>query len=424
MLTIDLSRVSPLLSGGEIDAGAPRAVEALRTLVRREGSGAGMLGWLDLPRADEREIGRIADWGKRVQDENDCLVVIGIGGSYLGARAAIEALPGEARFPVLFAGINLSPEYHARLFDTLSGKRFAVCVISKSGATLEPAVAFRLVRKLLAASAGGLEASKRITAVTDRDAGVLRATAAREGWRTFDIPGNVGGRFSVLSPVGLLPCAAAGIPVAEMIGGARAELGRSTRMDASNGAARYALVRHLLHGRGVAIEVLSTFHPELASLAEWWKQLAGESEGKGGRGLFPASAVMTTDLHSLGQYLQEGSRLILETFLSAARPRADIALENAEDDSDGLNYLAGKSLAVVNRCAFEGTRDAHAAGGLPVVTIEAPSVAPDSIGALFVFFEIAVAVSARLLGVNPFDQPGVEEYKSRVCRLLGKPRTP
>jgi glucose-6-phosphate isomerase len=424
MLSLDCSRVSPHLDSRAIDAASPLALEALRSLVRREGPGAGMLGWLDLPGTDARDAARMADWGKRVQDENDCLVVIGIGGSYLGARAAIEALPGEARFPVLFAGMNLSPEYHARLIETLAGKRFALCVISKSGATLEPAIALRLARNALAESAGARDASKRITAVTDRDTGILGATAAREGWQTFGIPRNVGGRFSVLSPVGLLPCAAAGIPVADVLEGARTELGRSTRIDASNDAVRYALARHLLHERGAAIEILSTFHPELASFAEWWKQLAGESEGKDGRGLFPASAVMTTDLHSLGQYLQEGSRRLLETFLVAAAPRADIVLDRAGADDDGLDYLAGRSLAEVNRCAFEGTREAHADGGLPVVTIEMPSITPDSLGGLFVFFEVAVAVSARLLGVNPFDQPGVEEYKSRMCRLLGKPQSP
>lgn len=421
MPSIDLSRALPHLAPGAIEAAVPRALEELRSLARREGRGAAMLGWLDLPETEAREAERIADWGKRVQDENDCLLVIGVGGSYLGARAAIEALPREARFPVLFAGTNLSPEYHARLFETLDGKRFAICVISKSGATLEPAVAFRLARRILAASRGDGSPSRLVTAVTDRETGVLRAMAEREGWRTFDIPRNVGGRFSVLSPVGLLPCAAAGVPVAALLEGARSELGRATRAEASNGAARYSILRHLLHERGVAIEVLSTFHPELASFAEWWKQLAGESEGKAGRGLFPASAVMTTDLHSLGQHLQEGPRGILETFLVAAAPRADIPLEREEDDADGLNYLAGRSLSEVNRCAYEGTRDAHAAGGLPVVSIEAPAITPEALGELFVFFEVAVALSARLLGVNPFDQPGVEEYKSRMCRLLGKP---
>ncbi len=421
MLSLDLSRVTPSLAAGELDGALPRALETLASLARREVPGAGMLGWLDLPGAGERDVLRIADWGKRVQDESDCLVVIGIGGSYLGARAAIDALPGEARFPVLFAGTNLSPEYHARVLQSLAGKRFSVCVISKSGSTIEPALALRLVRKALASSVGAREASRRITAVTDGETGVLRAMAAREGWRTFEIPRGVGGRWSVLSPVGLLPCAASGIPVADLLAGGRAALERALRIDAANGAVRYALARRLLHEKGAAVEVLSTFHPELASFAEWWKQLAGESEGKAGRGLFPASAVMTTDLHSLGQYLQEGSRNLLETFLVAAAPRTDVALERAPDDDDGLDYLAGRSLGWVNRRAFEGTREAHAAGGIPVAAIEVPSITPDSIGELFVFFEVAIALSALLLGVNPFDQPGVEEYKKRMCRLLGKP---
>ena len=247
--------------------------------------------------------------------------------------------------------------------------------------------------------------------------------AAKESYADFPIPAGVGGRFSVLSPVGLFPCAVAGIPVRDLLDGSAAGLDRFTRNDASNDAVRYAALRHLLLRGGIAIEVLSTFHPELASLCEWWKQLAGESEGKNGRGLFPASAVMSTDLHSLGQYLQEGPRGILETFLSAANPRADIEIPADADDEDGLNYLANRRLSEVNRTALNGTREAHAAGGIPVLTIETESITPGAAGELFVFFEIAISISARLLGVNPFDQPGVEEYKRRMFKLLGKPGT-
>jgi glucose-6-phosphate isomerase len=421
VLDLDTTLARAFLPEEALAASVPGALEELRSLVRREGPGAEMLGWLDLPRTPRSETEKIVDEAKRIQDENDCLVVIGIGGSYIGARAAIEALPGFAPFPVLFAGINLSPEYHARLLERLEKSRFALCVISKSGTTLEPAIAFRILRERLLDRFGENGARKRIVAITDREAGALRKMASRESWPTFPIPPDVGGRFSVLSPVGLFPCAVAGLPVGEMLGGAAEALARFTRDDSRNDAVRYAAARHLLHRKGIAIEVLSTFHPELSALCEWWKQLAGESEGKRGTGLFPASAVMSTDLHSLGQYLQEGSRSILETFLAAAGPRAGLAVPADEADLDGLNYLALKRLSEVNRTAFEGTREAHAAGGIPVLTIETDAVAPGSVGELFVFFEIAVAISARLLGVNPFDQPGVEEYKKRMFRLLGRP---
>jgi glucose-6-phosphate isomerase len=420
LLTLDTSLAEGRIAGDASVAAAARALEELRSLVRREGAGASRMGWLDLPLVPRNEIDPLIDAAKRVQDENDCLVVCGIGGSYLGARAAIEALPEEASFPVIFAGTNLSPEYHARVLARLEGKRFALCAISKSGTTLEPAIAFRLLRQNLIARFGESEARKRIIAVTDRSTGALRAMASKQSWTGFAIPAGVGGRFSVLSPVGLFPCAVSGIPVREILDGSAAALGRFTRDDARNEAIRYAVFRHLHHRMGIAIEVLSTFHPELACLCEWWKQLAGESEGKNGAGLFPASTVMSTDLHSLGQYLQEGSRNILETFLSSARPASDVTINAETSDLDGLNYLAGVRMGEVNRKAFEGTREAHAAGGIPVLTIETESVSPGSVGELFIFFEIAIAISARLAGVNPFDQPGVEEYKRRMFTLLGK----
>lgn len=421
MLSLDLSLLEPRLPRAEMEAGASAAAMALRSLAGRTCPGAGMLGWLDLPDAPADEIRRIADWGKRVQDDSECLVVIGIGGSYLGARAAIEALPGEAAFPVYFAGTDLCPERHELLLRAVGGRRFSICVISKSGTTIEPAIALRLWRRALVERHGAAAAAKLVTAVTDRSSGVLRRLAVREGWRAFDVPPDVGGRFSVLSPVGLLPCAAAGIPIGEMLEGARSGRGRWLRPDSENEATRYALARHLLHRKGCAIEVLSTFHPSLASLAEWWKQLAGESEGKAGGGLFPASAIMTTDLHSLGQYLQEGSRSLLETFLSAPPRCPAVAIAAEPEDADGLNYLAGMCLDEVNRRALEGTREAHAAGGIPVITIETAETAPGTLGTLFFFFEVAIAVSALLRGLDPFNQPGVEEYKKRMLRLLGAP---
>jgi glucose-6-phosphate isomerase len=380
-----------------------------------------MLGWLSLPRMPLRTVGEIIDTGKWVQDNSDCLVVVGIGGSYLGARAGIEALRDDAIFPVLFAGNSLSPGYHDELLESLDGRRFTICVISKSGTTTEPAIAFRLLKEKLIEQCGREGYGRRIIAVTDPARGALRGMAAAGGWKTFDIPPDVGGRFSVLSPVGLLPLAAAGVPIGMVLGGAAGALEMYTKTDRSNDALRYAVARTLLHRAGTVIEVMSTFHPHLSLFCEWWKQLAGESEGKKGRGLFPASTVMTTDLHSLGQLLQQGTRAILETFLVVSSAGPNLPVPYDRTDLDGLNYLAGIDLGEVNRKAFESTRDAHSAGGLPVITIEVPSMTPENLGGLFVFFEIAVAISARLLGVNPFDQPGVERYKSRMMKLLGKP---
>lgn len=421
MLKLDTVHIGAFLSGEEIERGLPAALQALGSITDRSGTGAEMLGWLDLPSMGEESIREIEDAAKRIQDENDLLVIVGIGGSYLGARAATEALPEEASFPVVFAGNNLSPGYHQRLFASLEGKRFAVCVISKSGTTTEPALAFRFLRRKLIERFSRERFHRRIIAVTDPEGGALRRMAEGEGYISFPIPQDVGGRFSVLSPVGLLPCAAAGIPIREMLEGASAAIDGYTRDDGKNEALRYALIRHLLHKKGSAVEVLSTFSCELTLFCEWWKQLAGESEGKEGKGLFPASAVMTTDLHSLGQYLQEGSRRLMETFLVASSPRTDMTVPYAENDPDKLNYIAGMKLGEVNRKAYEGTLAAHAAGGLPVISLEIPSITPSFLGVLFVFFEISVAVSGRLLGINPFNQPGVEEYKKRMFELLGKP---
>jgi glucose-6-phosphate isomerase len=418
---LETAEIQNYVAKGKMAAGMPRAQAALDSLLKRKCPGADMLGWLDLPRTPESDRIKIEDAAKRIQDENDCLVVVGIGGSYLGARAAIEALPEYAAFPVLFAGQNLSAEYHDRLISSLADKRFALCVISKSGTTTEPAIAFRLLRKLLIERYGKSAAAHRTIAVTDPRKGALRGMAEREGFTSFEIPPDVGGRFSVLSPVGLLPCAAAGIAIGDMLDGAASALSHYTRNEPGNDALRYALIRTLLHEGGTAIEVLSTFHPELAQFCEWWKQLAGESEGKNGGGLFPASAVMTTDLHSLGQLLQEGTRNLVETFLVSEQPRRSVIVPADVDDPDGLNYLAGKDLAGINRTAFEATRSAHCAGGIPVLTIGFRTIDAPTLGSLFFFFEVAIAVSGLLLGVNPFDQPGVERYKTKMFAMLGKP---
>lgn len=421
MLTLDTGTLAPHLTEDDLKNGMPGAIAALGSLVKGEGPGSDMLGWLALPCLPPRDIEEIQDAGKRIQDQSDCLVVVGIGGSYLGARAGIEALRKHAPFPVLFAGNSLSPEYHADLLDYLEGRQFSICAISKSGTTTEPAIAFRLLRNLLMEKCGREGCSERIVAITDPVKGALRQMAGTEGWKIFPISPDVGGRFSVLSPVGLLPFAAAGIPIDALVAGACRGLDFWTKETPGNDALRYALARSLLHSRGIEIEVLSTFHPELSWVCEWWKQLAGESEGKEGKGLYPASTVMTTDLHSLGQLLQEGSRKILETILVSARPNRDIEIPGDSEDLDGLNYIAGKSLSEVNMKAYEGTKAAHVAGGLPVMTIKMETIDPESIGELFIFYQLAIAVSGRLTGVNPFDQPGVEEYKTRMFNLLGKP---
>ena len=354
-------------------------------------------------------------------------MVVGIGGSYLGARAVLEALGGPAADApeILFAGTSLCSAGLSRVLDRTAAREPALVVISKSGTTLEPAVAFRLLRAQLVARYGAAAAARRITAVTDARRGALRTMADEEGYASFVIPDDVGGRFSVLTPVGLVPLAVAGVDIRGLVAGARAmrEACRAPDLGA-NPAHLYAAIRHGLYDRGYTTEVLSSFHGDLQLLAEWWKQLFAESEGKAGKGIFPAAAVFTTDLHSLGQYLQDGRRNLQETFLTVRRARADLVVpapgENARD-LDGLDYLAGMGLDEINRRAWEGTRTAHIAGGVPCTTFELDEVTPFAVGGLLYLFEKAVAVSGRLLGVNPFDQPGVEAYKREMFRLLGRP---
>ncbi|MCK4351467.1 MAG: glucose-6-phosphate isomerase [Candidatus Krumholzibacteria bacterium] len=421
MIRFNTGNTGSFLKQSSLEKAVARGTEELESLLSRSGPGADMLGWLDLHEISQRDLSLITNTAKRIQDESDLLVVVGIGGSYLGGRALIEALPDEAAFPVLFAGNNLSPDHHARLLDSLEGKRFSVCVISKSGTTTESAIAFRILESELLKRRGKMDARRLIIAVTDPDGGALRQLAEKEGYITFPIPPNVGGRFSVLSSAGLFPSAVAGIPAERLLKGAGEAMDRYTKTSGGNDAVEYAARRLLFFEGGYSTEILSAFHPELGMLCEWWKQLAGESEGKKHKGLFPASAIMTTDLHSLGQYLQEGPRNIIETFLIASAPRREIEVPSRADDLDGLNYLAGRAMSDISRMAYEGTQQAHQAGGLPVLSIELPMITPESLGALIVFFEISIAVSGRLLGVNPFDQPGVDEYKRRMFRLLGKP---
>lgn len=391
------------------------------------------LGWVDLPESyDREEYARILETAKRIKQTSKILVVIGIGGSYLGARAAIEMLqhsfhnllPEEKRDApqIVFVGHNLSSTYITHVIDLLNQKDFSVNVISKSGTTTEPAIAFRIFRKLLEKRYGKDEAKKRIFVTTDQRQGALKELADKEGYETFAIPPTIGGRYSVLTAVGLLPMAVSGIDITDMMAGA---LHAQHELDEPeldlNAAYQYAVIRNILFQKGMAIEMFVTYEPGLHYLAEWWKQLFGESEGKDRRGIFPASANFSTDLHSFGQYIQEGQRNLFETIVMVNTPKHDVVIESDANDIDGLNYLAGKTIDEVNKRAFEGALDAHIEGEVPGLVFELPAIDAYTFGYLVYFFEKACAMSAYLFGVNPFDQPGVELYKTNMFKLLDKP---
>ncbi|MDN4605935.1 glucose-6-phosphate isomerase [Sporosarcina highlanderae] len=391
------------------------------------------LGWIDLPEMyDREEFENIQKTANRIRENSDILVVIGIGGSYLGARAAIEMLnhsfynmlPKEKRRnpQIVFVGHNLSSTYMTHVMDLLEGKDFSINVISKSGTTTEPAIAFRIFRKLLEEKYGKEESRKRIFATTDKEKGALKQLADREGYDTFVIPDNIGGRYSVLTAVGLLPIAVSGISINEIMAGAlRAQRELDNPVLDENSAYQYAVIRNILFQKGMAIEMFVTYEPGMHYLAEWWKQLFGESEGKDRRGIFPASANFTTDLHSFGQYIQEGQRNLFETIVKVKNSLDDIVIEKDEENIDGLNYLAEKTVDEVNSKAFEGALEAHADGEVPGLVFEIPSMDAYTFGYIVYFFEKACAMSAYLFGVNPFDQPGVEQYKTNMFRLLNKP---
>ncbi|EKC6426700.1 glucose-6-phosphate isomerase [Staphylococcus pseudintermedius] len=405
------------------------AVKAIhRTIHEGTGAGSDFLGWVDLPvNYDKEEFSRIKEAAKQVQSHSDVLVVIGIGGSYLGARSAIEmltpAFKKDSEYPeIIFAGNHLSSSYLQSLIDYLADKDYSVNVISKSGTTTEPAVAFRIFKKLLEEKYGKEEAVKRIFATTDQAKGALKQLATNEGYETFVVPDDVGGRFSVLTAVGLLPIAVAGIDIDAMMGGAakaREEL--SSDDLSSNIAYQYASIRNILYNKGYTTEMLINYEPSLQYFNEWWKQLFGESEGKDLKGIYPSSANFTTDLHSLGQYVQEGRRFLIETVLKVENPEHDITIEEDADDLNGLNYLAGKTVDEVNTKAFEGTLLAHTDGGVPNMVVKLPRLDAETYGYVVYFFELAVAMSGYQLGVNPFNQPGVEAYKQNMFALLGKP---
>ncbi|MCP3740665.1 glucose-6-phosphate isomerase [Rossellomorea sp. BNER] len=406
---------------------------AHHSLHEQTGAGSDFLGWIDLPvDYDKEEFSRIQKSAEKVKNDSDVLLVIGIGGSYLGARAAIEmlnhsfynALPSEKRQTpqVLFVGNNISSTYMKDLMDLLDGKDFSINVISKSGTTTEPAIAFRIFRKLLEEKYGVEEARQRIYATTDKAKGALKTLATDEGYESFVVPDDVGGRYSVLTAVGLLPIAVSGVDIVAMMNGAaeaREDFSKSELKE--NAAYQYAAVRNALYNKGKTIEMLINYEPGLQYFSEWWKQLFGESEGKDQKGIFPSSANFSTDLHSMGQYVQEGRRDLFETVIKVSEPRHELTLEKAESDLDGLNYLAGETVDFVNNKAFEGTLLAHTDGGVPNLIVEIPKMDAFTFGYLVYFFEKACAMSGYLLGVNPFDQPGVEAYKVNMFALLGKP---
>ncbi|UXH43716.1 glucose-6-phosphate isomerase [Rossellomorea vietnamensis] len=406
---------------------------AHHSLHEQTGAGSDFLGWIDLPvDYDKEEFSRIQKSAEKIKNDSDILLVIGIGGSYLGARAAIEmlnhsfynALPKDKRSTpqVLFVGQNISSTYMRDLMDLLDGKDFSINVISKSGTTTEPALAFRIFRNMLEEKYGVEEARKRIYATTDKSKGALKTLATDEGYETFVVPDDIGGRYSVLTAVGLLPIAVSGVEIETMMNGAaqaREDFGKSELTE--NAAYQYAAVRNALYNKGKTIEMLINYEPGLQYFAEWWKQLFGESEGKDQKGIYPSSANFSTDLHSLGQYVQEGRRDIFETVIKVSEPRHELKIEKADSDLDGLNYLAGETVDFVNNKAFEGTLLAHTDGGVPNLIVEIPAMDTYTFGYLVYFFEKACAMSGYLLGVNPFDQPGVEAYKVNMFALLGKP---
>lgn len=388
------------------------------------------VGWLRKPSkyVKTKEFEKIKKSAEKIKSDSDILLVIGIGGSYLGARAVIEALHSSiyssdpSKTKVMYVGNSLSPEYMNDVIHALDGKDFSINVISKSGTTTEPAIAFRIFREILENKYGLKEARERIYVTTDSKEGALKKLAKAEKYTTFIIPNNIGGRFSVLTPVGLLPIAVSGIDIDELMNGAIVSEDKySDRSLEYNECYQYAVVRNLLYEKNKSIEMLITYEPKLHYFIEWWKQLFGESEGKDGKGLFPAGAEFTTDLHSLGQYIQEGRRLMFETVLNFEKSNSDIIISMDEDNLDNLNYLTGKKLSYVNKKAMEGTIQAHVAGGVPNILINITRLNAETMGELIYFFEKACAMSAELLEVNPFNQPGVEKYKNNMFKLLEKP---
>ena len=427
ILELDLSLTKNFYNENEFNDVKRDVLIAREILESRNGAGNDFLGWLDLPISyDHREVCRIKQAAGRIQENSDVLLAVGIGGSYLGARSAIEMLKpyfGHNGCEVIFVGNQMSGTYLNELLEYIKDKDYSINVISKSGTTTEPAIAFRVLQKAIIEKYGVDEARKRIYATTDKARGALKTLADAEGYETFVVPDDIGGRFSVLTPVGLLPIACAGIDIDEMLEGAKeAYLEFSSKKELKdNIAMQYALMRNLLYRNGKKIELFVNYEPKLNYFAEWWKQLYGESEGKDHKGIYPASAAFSTDLHSLGQLIQDGERTIFETVLEVKNNVSDVTIESEEANLDGLNFLAGKTLNYVNSTALKATSIAHVDGGVPNIRLVLENLSSRTYGYLVYFFEYACGISAYTLGVNPFNQPGVEAYKKNMFALLGKP---
>jgi len=432
LLTLDTHKVTPFIDQACLPGFQEEIDNCHRMLTQQNGKGKDFLGWIDLPiNFDPSVLDRIFGEAERIREIAEILVVIGIGGSYLGSRAIIEALSnpfgffnGNPDYPfVIFAGNNLSESYHAHLLQLLDRKDYAVAVISKSGTTTEPAVAFRLIIQHLEKKYGKENARKRIVAITDISKGALRKMAGKEGYSSYIIPDDIGGRYSVLTPVGLFPVAVAGFNIRALLEGAARmrEVAIASSDYTMNPCAMYAMVRNILYRNGKVVEVMIGYEPTLLYLIEWWKQLFGESEGKEGKGIFPAGVTFTSDLHSMGQYLQEGKRMLFETVISITAPSETLTVPKDPENLDGLNYLSGKRISEVNKMAEMGTQLAHFGGGVPNIRIDIPAMNENYLGQLLYFFEFSCALSGYMLGVNPFNQPGVEAYKNNMFALLGKP---
>lgn len=432
-VTFDYAKANTFIGKHEVDSMKALAEEAKKLLLSREGAGNDFLGWIDLPvDYDKEEFARIQAAAEKIKQDSEVLVVIGIGGSYLGARAAIEFLRHNfynmvskeiRKTPeIYFVGNSISSTYIKHLIDVIGDRDFSVNIISKSGTTTEPAIAFRIFKEMLEKKYGKAEASKRIYATTDKARGALKGLATEEGYESFVVPDDVGGRFSVLTAVGLLPIAVSGADIEKLMEGAAS--GRELALEKpfeENDALKYAAIRNILHRKGKSVEVLANYEPSLHYVSEWWKQLYGESEGKNQRGLFPASVDLTTDLHSMGQYIQDGARILFETVLYVEETERNVFIPEEAEDLDGLNYLAGKSIDFVNKSAMNGTILAHTDGSVPNLMVNVPEQNEFYLGQLFYFFEFACGVSGYISGVNPFNQPGVESYKKNMFALLGKP---
>ncbi len=432
-VTFDYSKVAPFVSEHEVVSMKKLAQDAKKVLVEKTGDGNDFLGWIDLPvDYDKEEFARIKKAAEKIRNDSEVLLVIGIGGSYLGARAAIEFL-GHSFYNVVdksirkgpeiyFLGNSISSTYLKHLMDVVGDRDFSINIISKSGTTTEPAIAFRIFKEKMEAKYGKEEAAKRIYATTDKSKGALKKLSDEEGYQTFVVPDDVGGRFSVLTAVGLLPIAASGADIDKLMEGAAS--GRKAALELpfeENDAMKYAALRNIFLRKGKSVEILANYEPAVHYVSEWWKQLFGESEGKDQRGIFPASVDLTTDLHSMGQFIQDGSRIMFETVIEIEKSREEIVMNEEPVDLDGLNYLAGKTVDFINKSAMNGTILAHTDGQVPNLLVKVPEVNEFYLGQLFYFFEFACGVSGYLLGVNPFNQPGVESYKKNMFALLGKP---